>query len=184
MSRLILDSHRVFLNKSLDLCVSQIFWLMQTNYNKVCHHLFFPWDIHGLSCYHHPQAAFKTCENLWLSLIWPQSILQLEIICNYSSYKFPLGCMLAEEISSLITYKNCQNNRSVVRIIPDSCEMLFINCFHEILQRWGNFTAIFNGKTQALGNAMCSRSSSRWRAELEIQAWFSKATHRILTLLT
>lgn len=62
MSRLILDSHRVFLNKLPDLCVSQMFCLMQTNYVESVTPIF-PWYIHGLSCYCHPEAAFKTCEN-------------------------------------------------------------------------------------------------------------------------
>lgn len=66
MSGLILDSHKVvfFLNKLLDLCVLQIFWLMQANYKESLSLFFFPWPIHGLSCYCHPEAAFKTCENL------------------------------------------------------------------------------------------------------------------------
>lgn len=136
MSRLILDSHRVFfLNKLLDLCVSQIFWLMQGNYRESLSQFFFPWNIHCSSCYQKQLLRLLKIYSYCWSDLKP-----------FSSYKFSPGCMLAEEFSSLITYRNCHSNTSVVRIVPKACEKLFINCFHRVLQRWGNITAILRGK--------------------------------------
>lgn len=96
---------------------------------------FSPWDTHCPTCY-------------------KKQLLRLLKICSYcwsdlkplSSYKLSPGCMLAEEFSSLITFKNCHSNTSAARIIPKARAKVFINSFHRVLQRWGNTTAILRGK--------------------------------------